>query len=188
MKTTLHSSPARTAVLLAALAAQAATPAGADKVEVPMSAYQPLAFLVGHCWCGTFPDGRATDEHCFSWIYGGRFVRDEHVVHRAGRPDDFGESIYLWDSTSGQLQYLYIESAGGFSRGTVSGGPEVLVFPPTTYSEHGQSQTYRSRWERKGEDAYDVVTEFQQSDRWVPAFSVHMVRVKPARETELTPR
>ena len=115
MKTTLHSSPARTAVLLAALAAQAATPAGADKVEVPMSAYQPLAFLVGHCWRGTFPAGRATDEHCFSWIYGGRFVRDEHVVHRAGRPDDFGESIYLWDSTSGQLQYLYIESAGGLA-------------------------------------------------------------------------
>jgi len=36
----------------------------------------------------------ATYEHCFSWIYGGKFVRDEHVVHRgAGRPDDFGESI-----------------------------------------------------------------------------------------------
>ena len=62
------------------------------------------------------------------------------------------------------------------------------MFPPTTYSEHGQSQTYRSRWERKGEEAYDVVTEFQQSDRWVPAFSVHMVGVKPARPTELTPR
>jgi hypothetical protein len=72
MKTTLHSWRGRAAVLLAALAAPAATPAGADKVEVPMSAYQPLAFLVGHCWRGTFPDGRATDEHCFSWIYGGR--------------------------------------------------------------------------------------------------------------------
>ena len=85
MKTTLHSSPARTAVLLAALAAQAATPAGADKVEVPMSAYQPLAFLVGHCWRGTFPDGRATDEHCFSWIYGGRFVRAAVPLHRECR-------------------------------------------------------------------------------------------------------
>ncbi len=54
--------------------------------QAPPSPYQPLAFLVGHCWKGTFPEGKATDEHCFSWIYGGKFVRDEHVVHRGGRP------------------------------------------------------------------------------------------------------
>jgi hypothetical protein len=64
-----------------------------------------------------------------SRIYGGRFVRDEHVVHREGRPDAFGESTNV-----------------------------------------------RSRWQRSVDDAYDVVTEFQVKDRWVPGFSLHMQR------------
>ena len=157
----------------------------AAPAQAPPAPYQPLAFLVGHCWKGTFPDGKATDEHCFSWIYGGKFVRDEHVVHRGeGHPDGLGESIYVWDAASKQLQYLYIESAGGFSRGTVSGEGDALVFPPTSYLEKGETQTYRSRWQPAGQDAYDVVTEFQVKDRWVPGFRLHMERVTPAKLKE----
>ena len=149
--------------------------AAAAAAESPATPYQPLAFLIGHCWIGTFPDGKVTDEHCFSWIYGGKFVRDEHIVRRGpGQPDGFGESIYLWDATSGQLQYLYIESDGGYSRGTVSAGAEALVFPPASYQERGQAQTYRGRWQRAGSDAYDVVTEFRVGEQWVPRFAVHM--------------
>jgi hypothetical protein len=167
-----------TAVLLAGLAMPA-------PAQAPPAPYQPLAFLVGHCWKGTFPDGKATDQHCFSWIYGGKFVRDEHVVHRGdGHPDGLGESIYVWDAASQQLQYLYIESAGGFSRGTVSGEGDALVFPPATYLEKGETQTYRSRWQPAGQDAYDVVTEFQVKDRWVPGFKVHMEKVTPVKLKE----
>lgn len=158
------------AAAFAALSAQALP-------EAP-SVYQPLSFLVGHCWKGTFPDGKSTDEHCFSWVYGGKFVRDQHVRHRGeGKPDDLGESIYLWDAATKELQYLYIESAGGFSRGTVSGEGDALVFPPTRYSEPGQEQTYRSRWQRSGEYAYDVITEFLVKGSWTPGFSVHMQQV-----------
>ncbi len=168
---------ARLPALLAPLAV-AALPATPAVPEPAATAYRPLEFLVGHCWKGTFPDGQVTDEHCFSWIYGGKFVRDEHVVHRGGgKPDGFGESIYLWDAAARQLQYLYIESAGGYSRGTVSDEGDALVFPPTIYMEEGQAQTYRSRWQRAAPDAYDVVTEFQVKDRWVPGFTVHMKRV-----------
>ena len=147
----------------------------------PESAYRPLAFLVGHCWRGTFPDGKVTDEHCFSWVYGGKFVRDQHVVHRgAGQADDLGESIYLWDSAARQLQYLYIESAGGFSRGAVSAEGDALVFPPTRYLKHGAEQTYRSRWQRSGDKAYEVVTEFLVKGSWTPGFTVHMQQVEGA--------
>jgi hypothetical protein len=159
--------------LLALLLVPAAPAAASD------SPYQALSFLVGHCWKGSFPDGKATDEHCFSWIYGGKFVRDEHVVVRAGQADGFGESIYLWDQGTGQLEYLYIESAGGYSRGTVASEGEALVFPPAHYREDGREQTYRSRWQRSGADAYEVVTEFQVQDRWVPGFTLHMRRESP---------
>jgi len=187
MKVTLHAWRAAAAALLALLLA----PTAADRATAgtPEAAYQPLALLVGHCWKGTFPASQVTDEHCFSWIYGGKFVRDEHVVHRGeGRPDDFGESIYLWDSTSGELQYLYIESAGGYSRGTVTGTQDALVFPAATLTDHGRTQTYRSRWQRSGDDAYEVVTEFRESERWVPAFSLHLRRVTRAPQPEVTPR
>jgi hypothetical protein len=56
--------------------------------------YQPLAFLAGHCWKGSFPGGKQTDEHCFTWIYEGKFLRDRHTVHGEGQPDSLGESIF----------------------------------------------------------------------------------------------
>jgi hypothetical protein len=94
-----------------------------------------------------------------------------HLPRRQGNhPDGLGESIYVWDAASQQLQYLYIESAGGFSRGTVSGEGDAPVFPPASYLEKGETQTYRSRWQPAGQDAHDVVTEFQVKDRWVPGF------------------
>ncbi len=162
------------AALLAALALPALAAAPGP--------YQPLAFLVGHCWKGTFPASPVTDEHCFSWIYDGKFVRDEHVVHRgAGQPDNRGESIYVWDGAAQELQYLYIESAGGFSRGTVATDGDALVFPPTRYTESGETQTYRSRWQPAGQSAYDVLTEFQVKDRWVPGFKLHMEKTSDTR-------
>src|ERR1041385_9205325 len=82
----------------------------------PAAVYQPLSFLAGHCWKGTFPDGKQTDEHCFSWTYGGKFLRDEHTVRGAGHGDFKGESIYFWNAAAGKVEYLYIEDQGGFSR------------------------------------------------------------------------
>ena len=73
-----------------------------------------------------------------------------------------------------ELQYLYIESAGGFSRGTVAADQDALVFPPTHYWEGGVEQIYRSRWQRLGADAYEVITEFQVKGIWTPGFTLHM--------------
>jgi len=165
---------------MALLALTALSAPGARATSAPAAPYAPLAFLIGHCWKGSFPDGKASDQHCFSWIYGGKFVRDEHVVHRDGRADEFGESIYVWDGAAHELQYLYIESAGGFSRGTVAAEGGTLVFPATRYVEQGQEQTYRSRWQRAAPDAYDVVTEFRVKDRWQPGFTLHMRQVTAA--------
>jgi hypothetical protein len=75
------------------------------------------------------------------------------------------------------VEYLYIESGGGFSRGPVATDRDALVFPDTSYVEGGKTQIYRSRWQRRGENAYDVVTEFQAKDGWVPGFSLHMEQV-----------
>jgi hypothetical protein len=149
------------------------SPAAAE----PQGVYQPLEFLAGHCWMGSFPGGKRTDEHCFSWIYGGKFLRDVHTLRGEGLPDAQGESIYLWNSSARQIEYLYIESEGGFSRGPVATDKDALVFPDTSFVENGRTQVYRSRWQRSGETAYDVITEFRDKDGWVPGFKVHMEQV-----------
>ena len=170
-------SPARTRTLLAlavTLGAPvlAATPAPAP----PADPYQPLAFLVGHCWKGTFPQSTQTDEHCFSRVYGGKFLRDEHVVHRDGAADEFGETLYVWNSAAGELEYLYIESGGGFIRGTARAEGEALVFPQAPYVDGGRTMNVRSRWQRSSDASYEVATEFETGGRWVPGFSLQMRR------------
>ena len=144
--------------------------------ETDATSYQPLDFLVGHCWIGTFPDGKQTDEHCFTWIYDRKFVRDVHVVRGGGRPEHGGESIYFYDAVSKKLEYLYVESDGGFSRGAVTADGNTLIFPPTSYTEGGKTMTYRSRWVQLADTAYDATTEFQAKDAWVPGFKFHMER------------
>ena len=145
-------------------------------LALPDPGYQPLEFLAGHCWKGAFPGGKQTDEHCFTWVYGGKFLRDRHTVRAEGKPDSLGESIYFWDSAAKRLEYLYIESDGGFSRGPVSVDKDSLVFPDTTFVEKGKTMVYRSRWLRSGANAYEVLTEFQSQGAWVPGFKLHMER------------
>jgi hypothetical protein len=143
-------------------------------LAAPEPAYQPLEFLAGHCWKGAFPGGKQSDEHCFSWVYGGKFLRDQHFVRGDGKPDALGESIYFWNSAAKQLEYLYIESDGGFSRGPVLIDKDSLVFPDTSFVENGKTMVYRSRWQHRGANAYDVVTEFQSQGAWVPGFKMRM--------------
>jgi hypothetical protein len=156
-----------------ALAADAGGPA-------PTGPFQPMAFLAGHCWKGSFPGRAQTDEHCFEWVYDGRFLRDRHVVHGEGHADYLGETTYYWDPEQKQLQYLYIENQGGFSKGGVSAADDGLVFPPTRYVDNGKEQVYRSRWRRDGDDAYEAVNEFKTGDGWVLAWKVRMQKQPPA--------
>jgi hypothetical protein len=73
-------------------------------------------------------------------------------------------------------EYLYIESGGGFSRGAVTTDADSLLFPDTTFVENGETQVYRSRWRHSTETAYDVVTEIQAKNNWMPGFTIRMER------------
>src|SRR5215831_21016025 len=94
----------------------------------PVEGLKPMAFLAGHCWKGEFPGGKQTDEHCFTWLYDGRALRDTHTVRAPGRPDYVGETTYYFDSVAKRVDWLYIENLGGVSRGTVQSEGNALVF------------------------------------------------------------
>jgi len=158
--------------LLATLAlASLALPAAAAE---PVELLKPFAFLAGHCWKGTFEDGKRTDEHCFSWMYEGRALRDNHVVRAPGQQDGVGETIYYVNSAGKRVEYLYVESQGGFSRGTVEMLPEALIFPDTQYVAEGEQLTYRARWTPKGPDSYEAWSEAQTREGWATMFKLVM--------------
>ncbi len=154
--------------------------AGASTASVaaePPELLKPMSFLAGHCWKGTFADGKTTDEHCFAWMYGGRALRDTHTVRKPGKADGVGESTYYVDSAGNHLEFLYIENTGGFSRGTVESLPEALLFPDTQYISDGEALVYRARWTRQGEKSYEAWSEAQTEQGWSTMFRMVLKRV-----------
>ena len=145
-------------------------------VAASIEPLRPMAFLAGHCWKGDFADGKQTDEHCFAWLYDGKALRDTHTVRTPGRADYIGETTYYWDSVARRVEYVYIENLGGVSRGSMQSTPDALVFPATQYVADGQAMTYRVRWTRLSETAYEAWSEMQGKDGWSTMFKLTMKR------------
>ena len=143
--------------------------------DVDPQHFAPMAFLVGHCWVGQFPDGKMTDEHCFEWVYGGKFLRDKHMV-RGGPEEYLGETLYAWDAGKKQVAYTYWESDGGVSTGTVSPEKDRLVFPDAIYDDNGKKIVLRSSWERQGDRKYKALTEQKNGDNWRELRNIVYVR------------
>lgn len=142
---------------------------------------QPLAFVVGSCWRGTFPDGRRTDTHCFTSAYEGAFIRDRHVVENGPRPY-VGETFFRWDAAASQIRYAYYASGGNFSAGEATPQDNGVSFSDETMAAGSQRMEIRSSWQRDGADAYRVLTEVRQGESWREVVRMRMERVGPARE------
>ena len=116
---------------------------------------EPLRFLVGHCWRGTFAGGEV-DTHCFEPAQGGQHVRDRHEV-TGGKRAYAGETLYSWNAS--RIEYAYWNSSGGVSRGTVDPQGTTLGFDDELYTgPDGKQMKISTRWERLGDDAYRSVT------------------------------
>jgi hypothetical protein len=92
-------------VLATAILTLAASVSPARAQAGGRDAFAPMSFLAGHCWRGTFRDRpTVTDEHCFEWVYGGRFLRDRHVVRGDSVPYE-GETLFAWDHHENRIVY-----------------------------------------------------------------------------------
>jgi hypothetical protein len=166
--------PAPAAVPLAPAASAAASP-----VAVTGTAkLAPLAFLADACWRGTMADGKATDTHCFSWILGGYFLRDRHIVRTPGKPDYMGETLYYFDHEHKQVAYIYYEDGGAIARGVMLGEDKRLVFPDAEFVHSGGKLVYRSTWTRLTDDSYRVFSEFKKDAKWAPELKMTLHRVQ----------
>ncbi|HEX2092733.1 MAG TPA: hypothetical protein VHG28_10040 [Longimicrobiaceae bacterium] len=143
-----------TLATLSLVACPVALPGALAAQDTSAAAFRPFEFLVGSCWEGTFPGGRATDEHCFEPLYGRRFIRDRHVV-RGGREPYSGETTYAWDARSRRIVYWYVASDGAYSTGHAEPEGDAIVFPETHVSESG-TRELKNVWRQTGEDTYRI--------------------------------
>jgi hypothetical protein len=144
---------------------------------------QPMAFLAGQCWSGPFADGKSTDEHCFEWVYGGRFLRDRHIV-RGGEKPYRGETLYYWDAAEQAIAYIYFNSDGGVSRGLAKAEGDALVFPSERYADGATTREFGTTWKREGEDRYVAVTRELKDGKWLEAWRVDFRRAHPVSEAD----
>ena len=136
-----------------------------DKVGVvgpasPIAAgMQPLAFLVGHCWRGAFTSRGQVDTHCFEAIYGGKHIRDRHEV-TGGKEVYRGETIYSWNPATKRIEYVYWNSLGGVSRGSMVPKPDgSLDFGDQKHRRpDGSEMTIATEWRRPSPDSYESVS------------------------------
>jgi hypothetical protein len=139
---------------------------------------EAMAFLLGHCWRGTFPGGKAVDTHCYERVFG-QFIRDRHIVPRAGA-DYCGETIYWREPDSHAVSYLYFNSDGGTSRGTMEVAGARLEFGDEEYTgPDGRKQKFRTSWQREVSGAYLAVTEEQKDGKWKEAWRIRFERTTP---------
>jgi hypothetical protein len=139
--------------------------------------FRPLEFLIGHCWVGTFPDGKATDQHCFDWVYDRKFIRDRHVVRNATAPTLYqGETLYGWDPEEKRLAFWYWNSEGEILTGTVEYRPGSIVFPTRRVTDKGTVEL-RASWSRQGQDGYRVEQTQRVGEEWKPLWTMELKRV-----------
>jgi hypothetical protein len=143
----------------------------------PTPDFRPLEFLVGHCWVGTFPDGKASDQHCFEWVFDRKFIRDRHVV-RGGPPAPYaGETLYGWDPEKKRMGFWYWSSEGELLTGTVEYRPDSIVFPTKYVTEKGTVEL-RAIWTRLSPDSYRAEESQRLRAEWKPLWAMELKRAQ----------
>ena len=136
----------------------AAMIAGAAPQPALRPELEPMRFLVGHCWRGAMKQGAEQDTHCFEPVFDGQHIRDRHEVTGAAGPYR-GETLYSWNGVEHRIDYVYWNSLGGVSRGSMTPRPGLLDFGGETYTgADGRSLTMSTIWRRIDERSYEAVT------------------------------
>ncbi len=143
--------------------------------------------LAGHCWQAEFSDGKRVDTHCFSEVYDGAFIKDEHVVCGGQKPY-YGETWYAFNKSSSSVSYRYFNSLGGVSDGEVSFAENTLYFPEEHYKKDNQTLVYKTTWTlADGQYTSEMLQLDQTLDSgWKPVWKMQFNKVKLSEQTVVT--
>ncbi|MGH8495984.1 MAG: hypothetical protein ACREVN_07590 [Gammaproteobacteria bacterium] len=158
----------RSLILLALVAVATAA------AETPASRFEALEYLAGHCWTARFDNGR-TDEQCYDWLYGGRFLRSRHVVD--SDPPYEGTTIFSWDPEKSRIRFHYFTSMGAVSEGYLEPDGDAIRIPETHVGEDGKTTAMETSYRRSGEREYRVASREQTDEGWQEMWTLIYRRV-----------
>jgi hypothetical protein len=140
-----------------------------------------MAHLVGSCWEGNFSDGKSTDIQCFTEVFGGQFVRSVHRVEGERGPYG-GESIFTWDADNDRLRYVYWDTSGGMSEGTLSPTDDGWQADDETYTApDGSVRAISNQWRVTSDDSWSQIVSIMSAEGTVPLWTITYVRT-PLKE------
>lgn len=171
--------------LLAVLLSSFATAAFAafESPGDPLAPFGWFKDIAGHCWSGTYPDGKTSDTQCYS-VQFGRMLRGTirlSGMHGNKQVDNFeGASVYAWNPKARRVDYTFWASDGTYGTGEMFLEGKRLIFPMSggTASNAG---ALRSVWRRVDADSFIVTREKRQGDAWAKVFDVTYRRSEAQR-------
>lgn len=92
-----------------------------------------------------------------------------------------GETMYFWDSSEATIRFVYWNSVGGVSEGTVLREGDRLTFPER-HAEAGRAQQMRNFWTQDGPDQYSVTTQRLKDGVWETSFTMTLTKVRQSLE------
>ncbi len=139
-----------------------------------LQAFRWFADLAGSCWTGPFPDGKTRHKQCYSVQYG-KFLRGTAslIVEQEGasRAQFEGDSVFAWDTASGQITYYIWGSDGSHRQLAAQFVGDELVFPVPSRKAPSEI-AYRSVWRRISADVFEVRRERPAGGAWSTELTV----------------
>jgi hypothetical protein len=139
---------------LAALSLALASPALATADPPLAQSLSPFNALLDQCFVAGVGAG-ASDTHCFTPVFGGKHVRDQHVVMIDGKAVYRGETIY--SRSADEIVFTYFNSLGGVGQGkakAVGGGIDFTGSMRAGPAAPPQPMDSKWRWKPGG--SYEV--------------------------------
>lgn len=142
-----------------------------DPVSDP---FEPMAFVIGHCWDGTLGGGSLAESHCFEWVHEGQLLGHRHTA-RGDEPVYDGTTHFAWNPEEGRLVFLHASEQGIFSSGSVEVVDGVVAFPQRMVTPGGVREL-KAVWSRPAENRYTVTVHERIEGDWQELFAVDYTR------------
>jgi len=134
---------------------------------------EPLRFLLGRTWKGTFksssPEKPVVDVSRWERALNGQAVRMLHSVNHGLYG---GESLFTWDEEKQAVVYHYFTTAGFSTTGTLTVKDRKLVTDERVSGNAGGVTEIRGISELQPDGRFHVKTRMLKNGEWVPGHEV----------------
>lgn len=126
--------------------------------------------LVGKKLVSAIPGTEMQDTQEFSWIFGGKFLRNYHFVSNANGDKFYeGETIMAVEPATGKVKWWYFNSGGGYIIGTMELQDDGSYYLDGHNQSNDPTQPKETRAHIKNisEAGFQMTQIFKREGKWV---------------------